>query len=292
MDTGSPLPGTANPAIGLVGSILCLLSLACPSSQTRMGDDTSVTLDSSTADGGRDGDSTGDGSTTSDGATPAGGLLSALLCGMTEAEVVDASVRVVACDDDPSGSSVAEYVADWEGLQFGGPNPGTRYTCEGWRCLAEATSCADVESCRYLGYTELRSGCWDQPDICDGSIRTVCAGAGYRHAFDCAVVGGTCIDGECDVGGCRIDDLSQTDCSSDRTSITLCGVEDVCPDGCGSTGYGEVFWGICGGESGLLYGYTECRDRVLHLRTLHHDDLTYDCVANGYSRCNANGCVL
>ncbi|NIR29016.1 MAG: hypothetical protein GWN84_06815, partial [Gammaproteobacteria bacterium] len=168
---------------------------------------------------------------------------------------------------------------------------GETKACEEWRCLATATSCEDAASCRYLGYTERRVGCETGDAHCDGSIRTICSGGSFRHAFDCADVGATCVDGYCQVGDCRFGPFGIANCTSTMgPGIGLGCVVDTCEAECIPTGYGEVYYGYCGPRRDAPSVVCD-GDGVLTIDMLRSEDLSYDCRAHGYSGCDHRGCT-
>ena len=235
-----------------------------------------------------------------------------LACRLDHDAVLAAAARAVACRPGEPGS-MRSYFEGWEIGLFGNPAfyfgiTGFEYEwgCEAWRCIASATSCDAFDAC--LTDTVRGGPCEWGAKRCAGDVLEVCRRdrSGYSQAFDCRT-----LDASCDPERACV--ISET-CSFGRYDyegpecvdgdVALCGGEvrascDAWAPGSSCNGFGisgelPAYWCSPTGE-GSFGAYAEsevtCTAGTVTFTSATSVSATYDCLAAGYSGCDARGCV-
>jgi hypothetical protein len=239
-----------------------------------------------------------------------GRLMRALHCDLDDEAALRAIARHVACDPDTRGT-VRSYYEAWEAGLFGTFEPGLElflgyrvsYGCPAWRCMASAASCEEHAAC--IDDAQSAARCDPEERRCDGGVIEECVGSGdgFVPVFDCGVVDAACVNGACrtDEGcefGRRPEELA---CSGD--ALVLCDLAVSCPlnwqEGTSCASFlvgGELPTMWCSGEGDQAGGYTSapirCAGGTIELESVSGARRTFDCRSQGYSGCDASGCVL
>lgn len=297
-----------------------LLTVSCGYRSSTLLDEDGGTADHDAqthADAGHDAGRTEDAGHPDGGPLPDLTLAEAMSCDLDESSALEAIVRHVACDRATRATVWGAYEA-WQAGLFGVNDPiageltGFRFDfgCDLWGCLSAATDCAAHDAC----FAASRSGgpCEPRAERCpgDGTIeRCTDDGSGWVSIFDCARIGGACeamaLDptrATCNVGGCAVSGAVY-DFECDGADLTACdgALRLSCSawrsgTSCRSFAIGgEVPIMFCGppefGGAGAYSFPVVCTSGVISFDALQAYDISYDCVAHGYSGCDERGCV-
>lgn len=234
-----------------------------------------------------------------------------LTCDLTEAEVVDAALRLGACGVVSPNDVIGGYFELGFAIPDRSASPAFVPDCSVVRCADAASDCDELSAC-----LDARRG-----DACEPGSLTRCDGSQVRECDlegrqvprgDCAAVSGTCAmettgDGRpiafCDTPG-NPSELAQRIWCDGHDLIVSVGGESVrlsCPEHlpgttCRSIVYsGEIPGEVCG------YPSPECSEYLTSAVRCDGDrailcvggrERRVDCVAAGYARCeDPTGCV-
>jgi hypothetical protein len=231
-----------------------------------------------------------------------------LRCELDDEQALDAMVRWVACTPKDT-TTVRGLFEAWEAGLFswveenGGFTGGSAIDlpCGVWQCVASARSCDEADRCVNEAYTG--GACEPYSRTCDGSRVERCArdGRGRAELIDCADLGGSCVEGHCEIGECVFGE-GYYHLSCEDNDMVLCeGVLRMSCDAwspgdrCGSFAVGgEVPTTWCTRADGFVAGAydfpVECTGDVMRFESVSTLAYTFDCGANGYDGCNMRGC--
>lgn len=239
-------------------------------------------------------------------------LARSLMCETNPDEALEMITRYVACSWSEYYLPVSTIYLWWESGLLGARNAQTLrelpYSCDDWRCIQQATTCAEVYECQAPG-----DECVDGQRRCVGDEAQQCTRGRYSTVTDCAALGdgfscesedvrAWCQSGECRVGigwdlAVRCEDDALVVCEGADALRVPC--DEVRPgSGCAVVApEGEIPVDYCGlpGASGVVYGNepVRCEEGVAIFESFYSGELRVDCAAAGYSRCMPEfGCIF
>lgn len=232
-------------------------------------------------------------------------LLAQLTCGLDEEQMLLAIARYVGCETDEDFSMV-QVMEAWEGFVLGSPDPGPGSSiglpmgCDIWQCYERERVCRDARIC--IADNALERGCMPGETRCIGDHVTSCYENSMLSVVNCARFGAACIGDACVTDeGCEFGPFRPYGC--DAATIDVCGETLFCPEynggSCASFAVGgEVPTTWCSptgeGVAGAYNQPVDCDEDtgVVRFTTVAGGEYVFDCVDNGFRRCNdARGCV-
>lgn len=271
--------------------------------------DVPVLLDASTPDA-REPDAGTDAGTDAGALPEPPELATSLWCETNEEAALEMVTRYVACSWSEFYIPVSTFYLWWETGLLGARNEQSLrdlpYGCDTWRCIRDASTCAEVYDCQG-GADE----CVHGEARCQGEESQTCIRGRWSTETDCAALddGFACESDEgrawCQRGDCRVGSGWDLRVRCEDDALVACegadelrvACEDVRPgSACASVApEGEIPLDYCGtpSEGQVIYGNepVRCEDGSALFESFHSGELRVDCEARGY-RCMENmGCV-
>ncbi len=231
----------------------------------------------------------------------------ALTCNVSEAELVEAAVRLDACGVTRASHVISGWFELHTALPVNSFDPGWIADCNLVECARTTTDCASLEACRASRDEECGDGtmCVGH-EVCRRDVRD---GEAFNAPWaDCTTLGGSCVPSDfatCEVPGNPTEGRSNENwCDRDNLVFSINGsaVRLACSEFLPGTVCREILF--AGEFPGVACGYPdpECSEFLTTRVSCDGDEALlcvggrtqrFDCVEAGYSGCeDILGCVL